>query len=379
MFDKITQSIGLGSVFGSKSQNATGPFLEERENGFGQISLGGQYDFKSYQYPTTLGEKTDPHYMIFYINVDSQSKYIGRTNTLFDASTADQNRIGNGIAGSVVEKVGKEVSNFIGDFIPDFLKESASSIADKITSTDIGKNAKEATAGQFTKTMKRISRAIVLPVPGNLGTDYGINWETESLGVAAGLLDNASKTQAQEQMAETGKIVGQILGRAGIRAGAAVINNPLSQRIFGESIIDGRAVTERLTRSAINPRKEQLFKNVNFRKFNFSWTLVPKNQKEAVVINDILKELKFHMHPELDTGGYFYIYPSEFDIKFYFKGAENTWLSKISTCVLTDMKVSYTPNNEFVTYKDGMPDSIKLDLAFTELELLTKERIEKGF
>lgn len=359
---------------------SSGTFLPAgRENGYGQISAGDQYDFKSYQYPITLGEKADPHYMVFYINVDSQSKYIGRTNTLFDASTADQNRIGNGIAGSVVEKVGKEVSNFIGDFIPDFLKEGVSSIADKITSTDIGKNVKEATAGQFTKTMKRINRAIVLPVPSNLSTDYGISWETESLGVAAGLLDNASKTQAQDQMAESGKIVGQILGRAGIRAGAAVINNPLSQRIFGESIIDGKAVTEKLTRAAINPRKEQLFKNVNFRKFNFSWTLVPKNQKEAVVINDILRELKFHMHPELDTGGYFYIYPSEFDIKFYFIGAENTWLSKISTCVLTDMKVSYTPNNEFITYKDGMPDSIKLDLAFTELELLTKERIEKGF
>lgn len=360
---------------------SSGTFLPAgRENGYGQISAGDQYDFKSYQYPITLGEKADPHYMVFYINIDSQSKYIGRSSVLGDAPSIEQNRISTGINQSVAVKAGKKVRDLVGEYFGGTgILNMISGAENAMRATEFGKETMDAVSGQFSKTTKRISRAIVLPVPANLSSDYGINWESESLGVAAGFLDNASKTQAQEQFSETGKILGTILGRSAVRAGAAVINNPLSQSIVGDKLLDGKAVTEKLTRSVINPRKEQLFKNVGFRKFNFQWTLVPKSQKEAEAIQNIIREFKFHMHPEMTAGGFFYVYPSEFDMKFYFSGVENTALSKISTCVLTDLKLNYTPNNEFVTYKDGMPDAIQLTLAFTELELLTKERIEKGF
>lgn len=374
----------LDKILGSQLSFSPDTYLPAgTENGYNQITAGDQYDFKSYQYPITLGEKADPHYMVFYINVDSQSKYIGRNQVLSNAPSLEQNRISTGISDSVLANVGKSVADAIKERLPDSLSSMAEgafgSAVDTINSTAIGKSALESVSGQFNKTTKRINRAIILPIPANLGVDYGINWESESLGVAAGLLDNSSKLQMQDQFSEAGKLVGTILGRAGVRAGAAIVNNPIMQRIAGEKVLDAKAVTEKLTRSAMNPRKEQLFKNVGFRKFNFQWTLVPKNQKEAETILNIIKEFKFHMHPELTPGGFFYVYPSEFDMKFYFAGVENTALSKISTCVLTDLKVNYTPNSEFVTYKDGMPDSIQLTLAFTELELLTKERIEKGY
>lgn len=374
----------LDKILGSQLSFSPDTYLPAgTENGYNQITAGDQYDFKSYQYPITLGEKADPHYMVFYINVDSQSKYIGRNQVLSNAPSLEQNRISTGISDSVLANVGRSVADAIKERLPDSVSSMAEgafgSAVDTINSTAIGKSALESVSGQFNKTTKRINRAIILPIPANLGVDYGINWESESLGVAAGLLDNSSKLQMQDQFSEAGKLVGTILGRAGVRAGAAIVNNPIMQRIAGEKVLDAKAVTEKLTRSAMNPRKEQLFKNVGFRKFNFQWTLVPKNQKEAETILNIIKEFKFHMHPELTPGGYFYVYPSEFDMKFYFSGVENTALSKISTCVLTDLKVNYTPNSEFVTYKDGMPDSIQLTLAFTELELLTKERIEKGY
>lgn len=374
----------LDKILGSQLSFSPDTYLPAgTENGYNQITAGDQYDFKSYQYPITLGEKADPHYMVFYINVDSQSKYIGRNQVLSNAPSLEQNRISTGISDSVLANVGRSVADAIKERLPDSVSSMAEgafgSAVDTINSTAIGKSALESVSGQFNKTTKRINRAIILPIPANLGADYGINWESESLGVAAGLLDNSSKLQMQDQFSEAGKLVGTILGRAGVRAGAAIVNNPIMQRIAGEKVLDAKAVTEKLTRSAMNPRKEQLFKNVGFRKFNFQWTLVPKNQKEAETILNIIKEFKFHMHPELTPGGFFYVYPSEFDMKFYFAGVENTALSKISTCVLTDLKVNYTPNSEFVTYKDGMPDSIQLTLAFTELELLTKERIEKGY
>lgn len=377
----------LDKIFGNTAPSySTGSFLpQDSENGYGQVSAGSGYDFKSYQYPTNLGEKADPHYMVIYINVDSQSKYAGSTGDLGNVVATEQNRISTSIVDSIVGKAGQKVFDFLGNAgqkVVDYLEDVLDVDLDNpsgVTSNKIIDQAIGATSGTFTKTMKRINRAIILPVPANLGADYGISWEGENLGVGADLFDSMSKTQSQEAMNELGKVAGTILARTGARVGAAVINNPLTQRVFGDKLADGKALADKLTRTAINPRKEQLFKNVGFRKFNFSWTLVPKNDFESLVITNIIQELKFHMHPELSTGGFFYVYPSEFDIKFYFRGVENTFLNKVSTCVLTDLKISYTPNNEFVTYKDGAPESIKLDLSFTELELLTKERIMKGY
>lgn len=325
---------------------------------------GDQYDFKDFQYPNTLGEKSDPHYMVFYINVDSQSKFIGRSDVLRTATSVEQNRIGS-----------------LAEETPQFLTDNAF-------------------IGQFTKTMKRTSRAIVLPVPSSVNTNYGISWQSTDMGIAAGMLDADSKSQSSDYLGGLGKVMGHVLARAGIAAGAAgatagaraigttvssispgagAVLNSMGKEFAADKVINATGVVEKVTRSTINPRKEQLFKNVNFRSFTFSWVLVPKNPEESVNINNILSEFKFHMHPELAAGGIFYVYPSEFDIKFYFQGVENGWLSRISTCVLTDMKVSYTPNNQFNTYKSGAPDAISLQLTFTELELLTKERIEAGF
>lgn len=360
---------------------------------------GDQYDFKNFQYPSTLGEKTDPHYMVFYINVDSQSKFIDRAGTpLRTATFVEQNRIGS-LSSSNSSSASGNDSYSNSAYTPDRVK-TYFPYKDSQIEVNLSGMTDNAFLGQFTKTTKRISRAIVLPVPTSVNTNYGISWQSSDMGIAAGVLDAESKNQATEQYSGIGKVMSHVLARAGIAAGAAgatagmrVIGNLATARYpwigeglnaigkeFGaDKMINTTGVVEKVTRSAINPRKEQLFKNVNFRTFSFNWVLVPKNPEESNNINNILQEFKFHMHPELAAGGIFYVYPSEFDIKFYFAGVENGWLSRISTCVLTDMKVSYTPNNQFNTYKDGSPDAISLQLSFTELELLTKERIEAGF
>jgi hypothetical protein len=84
------------------------------------------------------------------------------------------------------------------------------------------------------------------------------------------------------------------------------------------------------------------------------------------------------MHPELSTDGLFYVYPSEFEMQYYFKGKENQFVHKISTCVLKNMTVKYG-GQYFTSFENGSPAEITMKLDFQELELLTKERIIKGF
>jgi hypothetical protein len=61
-----------------------------------------------------------------------------------------------------------------------------------------------------------------------------------------------------------------------------------------------------------------------------------------------------------------------------YKGNENTHLNRISTCVLTKMDVNYGADR-FVAYEDGVPQTTKLNLSFTELEIITRDKIKEGY
>ena len=90
------------------------------------------------------------------------------------------------------------------------------------------------------------------------------------------------------------------------------------------------------------------------------------------------------MLPELKGSNHRYLtLPSTFDIHYMYqynreKSAENTFYSKIATCVLTGCDVDYTPGG-VKSFADGSPTQITMALAFKETELLTKEKINAGY
>ena len=111
----------------------------------------------------------------------------------------------------------------------------------------------------------------------------------------------------------------------------------------------------------------------------------PRNHREAMQVMEIIDTFKYHMHPEASDGDMFLIYPSEFSIAFEIlhEGAviQNQNLPKVSSCALTDVKVTYGPDGMFNTFQgtDGIPTEMSMELAFTELETLTAVRIAQGF
>jgi hypothetical protein len=130
---------------------------------------------------------------------------------------------------------------------------------------------------------------------------------------------------------------------------------------------------------AANPKKEQIFKGVDFRTFAFDYQFFPRSATEASNVLNIIKTFKYHMHPEFkDNNNFVYIYPSEFDIFYYQNGEENPNLHRHTSCVLTELNVNYTPNGAFTTFDNGMPTQINVTMNFRELALLTKDKIADG-
>jgi len=151
------------------------------------------------------------------------------------------------------------------------------------------------------------------------------------------------------------------------------------------------AIATAVTGVVKNPMLEVMYKGVSLRKFNFSFSLWPRSEKEAKEVQKIIELLRFHQAPEIknNTGGFFLIPPSEFDISFMYNGKINPNMERISTCVLTNIATDYTPKG-FHTYESigsidkaevgetGMPVGINLTLSFLETQIITKDYYSNG-
>ena len=74
--------------------------------------------------------------------------------------------------------------------------------------------------------------------------------------------------------------------------------------------------------------------------------------------------------------------PNTFDIQYMYAGTENQYLHKISTCVLETMNVTYG-GDRYKTFEatgDGAPPiEVAIQLAFKEMDLITREKANEGF
>lgn len=219
------------------------------------------------------------------------------------------------------------------------------------------------------KQMKRLSAAIVLYMPNSIQNTYSVNWETEDIynlqmiaGFAGAGLAAATGISPNDVVGALQPGMQRAVKTAGVAAGAvaAAATSNYAQQFA------------RMTTG--NSKAEQLFKGVDFRTFNFDYEFSPKSQDEAAAVLDIIRMFRHHMLPEFwDSANFMYIYPQEFEVKYFSGTVENPYLEKQMTAVLTQCQVNYTPDGQFNTFANGMPTKIKMTLQFKELALPTKE------
>lgn len=216
---------------------------------------------------------------------------------------------------------------------------------------------------------KRIKAAIQLPMPNQLTSNYSTNWTSDSTMI----VDMAMRAPGASMDALTNLYNGG--------GSMTQLGDPAANFVLGGAGLAGAGGITAATGLAANPKKEMIFEGVDFRSFNMSYRFYPKSREEAVRLQNVIAELKYHMHPSyLSEAKFTYVYPSEFDITFYAKdGRENQFVNKIATCVLTNMVVNSTPDGIWAAHEEGAPNGIDLQLTFRELSLHTKESIRIGY
>ena len=214
--------------------------------------------------------------------------------------------------------------------------------------------------------------SIYLPFCTKINNEDTFQYEDPSMGMAGGLFDALGNPLATtEQVAQLALNKGVELAGGG-QAGA---------------VGTGRVV---------NPRLEKLFKQKDFRNFNFSWEFYPKTKDEVEQVRNIIETFRYHAHPSRenepgsDDSSKIQVnlrVPGEFEVRFLSSNpspnaagfVENEYLPSIGRCSLVAISVDYTPNSIYSSFQDNSPTAIVFSLQFSEMGLLTREAIDKGY
>ena len=222
-----------------------------------------------------------------------------------------------------------------------------------------------------------MKHAIALHMPNNFAIRAGAQYEEAETFMAQAFMQSADVLA--EGATDLAKGVSEgVGGRAAItglvqkltEGGSAVVQSAALQNVPGSEAIQAMAGV------APNPKKEQIFKNMDFRTFQYDYQFFPRSPEESANIRNIINTFRFHMHPDFkDDEGFLYLYPGEFEIYYYIGDQENPFVHKHTSAVLKEVNVNYTPQGQFTSFDNGAPTQINMTLSFQELSILTKRHL----
>lgn len=221
---------------------------------------------------------------------------------------------------------------------------------------------------------QRLSQAIALYMPAKLAVAHSANYGEQEIGavVAGGASALQTLTSGMSNTA-----IAKELGTKMVEGGAAQLENMALMALDATIAPGAKAAVEISRGTVLNNRTEMAFEGIGRREFSFEFRMLPNNAKEAETIENIVTTFRYHAMPEIegsDLTGRTMISPSTFDIEYF----PNTHLHKISTSVLQSVTVNYGGDRPQF-FDDDHPVETQLSLGFKELEIITKERIAKGF
>ena len=347
--------------------------------------------FGTYQYPRDVFENQQlGHYMVFYVNQQNRQKY--NYNEQHGAGTYND-EVEDEIYGTdrILQRANTSKTGLRSD--RNRLKVLKNKTTGKnydsrdqlLSATTYDRNSSAMQQlGRARKTTTRITDSIALYLPGQVTDSTGAQYEdlpTGLIGKALGDIAGLAKSYQQSDYEQVGKRVGNAAKAFITEAGRRLLATAAEGLLGAEGAVQG---VNKLFGQADNPFVEVLFTAMNIRQFTYNFEFAPRNQEETAEVQQIIQLLRYHMAPELQTqNGRYLTLPSTFDIHYMYKANngqsyENDYYTRLSTCVLKQCDVNYTPNG-VKSFADGAPTRITMSLTFSEAEALTKEKVKQGY
>jgi hypothetical protein len=349
------------------------------------------FRFSTLAYPRDVTQDmANGHYMLFYVNVQNKTKFkykdvdnvtVGDSKEYVVQSEGNPHQdaktkifTGTGANAAEVEYANRLVRTGRGN---------------KIMSDGVDLRRGRKATGGLAKSLKsttRITDSVAIYLPAVAKDDLSAEYSGVSTGLAglaaAGGIDFVKAMERNDFEGASRELISgakTIVGESLKTAAAEIVD--MIPGVEGSLDLFNKAFGQ-----AENPYMEVIFKNLSLREFEYSFQFAPRSEDETHDVQAIIKLFRYHMAPELKGNNHRYLtLPSTFDIHYMFQDSptstqpqENSFYSKIATCVLETVSVDYSPGGVH-SFADGAPTQINMTLNFKETELLTKDKINDGF
>ena len=341
---------------------------------------------------------TSSNILTYPINVDSdpqQGHYI-----MFMINERIPGKLAKNKGNKNIESATKKVVDE-GAFPPQGPSEEERSIADdkanQILHADLKagkvKSSVSSAGGRLNRSIvlekvptQRLATTIALYMPPAVSVSYNVKYGDQEIGSLAGVA-NAAIDAFKGAGDGTATKIKAVLTAASGSVGKEGITSALNATL--DTVAPGAKALQQLSSgSVITPRVEMMFEGVGRRSFSYTFAFLPKSVQEARIVEDIIYHFKFYMMPkysnpttrrEMDI-------PGTFDIQYMYRGTENSFINKVSTCFLQNVEVEYGADR-FTAYEPTSskfgsgppPQKSKITLQFSELEVLSQDHIAEGF
>jgi len=215
--------------------------------------------------------------------------------------------------------------------------------------------------------------SVYMYLPGSINISYKMDYEDANLSSLE--IAKALRSLTETQTADSGALQSEIARKIGmsVMRGTDQLMNVMGGEDF---VIKG---LEARTRQVENPFVVHLFKGVGRRTFRFAFTMVPRSEKEAIAIDNIVTMFRKYSHPKRSKKGRFLDFPAEFTVAFLYRNQENIRLPKLRKCAVTGINLTYGEGMFTATKPDAngkvSPTKVTMELELSELEILTQDTI----
>ena len=390
----ITNTIS-NAILGKSGRGGSSDFadLNNLSQGLGKLGM------KNLRYPLDVeaapGMGNQGHYIMFFINEQTRSELeVGRGTGYRGSTGTGDHGYSSGTSGNYNSTAPKKSQNSnFGNIvaakdIEGFSVQDSGDLRTEFQNDNLNNipaGAGESTVFVKRRATKRLNTAISMYMPTGVKATYGANYQDSSIGQGARFAadlysDIMAGTKASDAVLDTlANDFPQAVREAAILAALKLAENVPGFQ--GATDVLGMATGE-----VVAERLELAFRNINKRKFQYTFKMLPKSREEVDMVHEIVLAFKKHMSASFKDGnrsGKTLVVPDTFNIEYMYNGSGNQYLHKISECVLETVDVSYG-GDRYKTFsgvdgKGAPPVETTLSLNFAELELISRERIEEGF
>lgn len=239
---------------------------------------------------------------------------------------------------------------------------------------------------------KKIDKTIYLYLPGSINLAYSQSYnDSENMAGTQGIADIAKTTgnsvksilegTSDVGLDQLGSELAQVMAR-GLSPKVSEVASKATESL-GLEKVNLKQYYEAQTRQVPNPMILSLFQNTSRRTFTLGYEFYPTSEREMEEVYAIIETFKKYSHPKRSSdAGRMLDYPAEFKLTFYYGPNENRYIPRLARCALTKVQLNYG-EKPFSTFrpnsKGAAPTKIKMDLDFTELNILTQEEIDRGY